>query len=204
MAPGGWVGLPQRGPSGSCLASPPPPTESNNQAFSYRQTLGSNWWHLAGVQPDPGLCRESSLRGWAGSSLFQCPWDLPAGLPPPPVWKEGVCQAPCPPSPVVILEAHPSLFTLERVFIGHYCVPGLCLLCFPRVAPHKEVPSQPPGDPPRSGASPSSARQLMQENGDLNGRLFSTYALSRPKSVSGALVGSSKGQERRLCVWKLL
>lgn len=147
MVPGGWVGLPERGPSGSCLASPTP-TESDNQAFSYRQSLGSNWWHLAGVQPDPGLCRESSLRGWAGSSLFQCPWDLPAGLPPPQCGKRVSAR------PLVHLLQwsfwrHIHHFSLSSAYLlDTYYVPGLCLLCAPRVAPHKGVPSQPPGDPP--------------------------------------------------------
>lgn len=119
------------------LALPPPTPflliEGDKQAFSYKQTVGSNWRHLARVQSDPGLFQESSPRGWAGGSLVQRPWDLPPGFPPL-VWKEDVSQTPCPPSPVLILEAHPSLyfysFTLDHIFIGHpLCarlVPAVC------------------------------------------------------------------------------
>lgn len=130
-------------------ALPSPPTEGDNQAFSYRQVSGLNWRHLAGsiltlssaerALQGAGLGAASS-RALEFSLLDFNPW-----------CRKGVSARPLVHLLQWSLFSHVNHFIFSffiRYLPGTYCVPGLCLLCASGLALHKEVGSQPQGDAP--------------------------------------------------------
>lgn len=205
MAFSEWVGSSRRRFRWPLPCLPPPPSSSLRETIKLL-VIGRLWGQIGGTWPGPSLTLGFARRALQGAGLGAAsssalgisllgfhPW-YGKKMSPRPLARLLQCSS--------WRHIHHFIFILSLLItylLGTHYVPGSYLLCASRVAPHKGVASQPPGDmPPPQVPLLHLPGSSMQEKGNSNGRIFSIKT-SRPNSDSGAAVRSSKRQERH-CV----